>query len=100
MQIHGGSRVNDRITDRLVPRTDDLVSLVSRDPERAAYVAKVCIDAINARVKPVSRSSAILRYATFFGTPQRTSLHTIPLSTAIPHKTLPRLRPFLAVVGN
>lgn len=35
MQIHGG-RVNDRITDRVVPRTDDLVSLVSRAPERGS----------------------------------------------------------------
>lgn len=44
----------------------------------AAHVPKVCIDAINARVKPVSRSSAILRYATFLGTPQRTSsLHSL-----------------------
>lgn len=47
----------------------------------AAYVPKVCIEAINARVKPVSRSSAILRYATFLGTPQRTSsLHSLSLS--------------------
>lgn len=74
----------------------------------AAYVPKVCIEAINARVKPVSRSSAILRYATFLGTPQRTSsLHSLSLSLSARffhryswHKTLPRLRPFLAVVGN
>lgn len=50
----------------------------------AAYVPKVCIDAINARVKPVSRSSAILRYATFLGIPQRTSLHSLSLRTILP----------------
>lgn len=29
-------RVNDRITDRVVPQTDDLVSLASRGPERGS----------------------------------------------------------------
>lgn len=38
---------------------------------RPPYVPNACSHAINATVKPVSRSSAILRYATFLATPWR-----------------------------
>lgn len=48
-----------------------MISFSWRRVSAAPCVPTMCTDAINARVKPVSRSSSILRYATFLGGPWR-----------------------------
>lgn len=97
-------RVNDRITDRVVPRTDDLVSLVSRAPERGSIRSQSVHrrDKCQGQTREPKFRHFTVRYV-FGYSPANVppfSLSPHDSSTGIPHKTLPRLRPFLAVVGN